>query len=178
MNKKIFVIILAFVVVFSLAACGAGKANEQIELDSEKTATPGVVKTETNDGNIDEEVAVENSTNAEPEAFADAEAAAYHTPAPNATAAPVATPVPTKAPAPEEETEDADSETEGDYQPSVGLTEYELYNAMSGEEQQAFMESFGSVEAFMSWYNSAREEYESGRIEIDGSEINAGDLVG
>ena len=178
MNRKVFVIILALVMTLSFAACGTEKAEDQSDEVVEETAVPSTVSAETNDGNLDEEMSAD-SVESEPEAFADGEVAAYHTPTPATSAAPVATPVPTKAPAAEEKPEeDADSETEGDYEPSVGLTEYERYNAMSGEEQQAYMESFGSVEAFVSWYNSAREEYESGRIEIDGSEINAGDLVG
>ena len=52
-------------------------------------------------------------------------------------------------------------------------TEYERYTAMSGEEQQAFVDSFGSMEAFFEWYNTAKEEYEASKkdVEISGDEI-------
>ncbi len=54
-----------------------------------------------------------------------------------------------------------------------GASEFERYNAMSGAEQQAFMESFETVEAFFEWYIDAKEAYEASRgdIEISGDEI-------
>ena len=42
-----------------------------------------------------------------------------------------------------------------------GSTEYERYLAMSGDEQQAFFESFGDPAAFFAWLNNARAEYEA-----------------
>lgn len=59
------------------------------------------------------------------------------------------------------------------------LTEYEKYNAMSGEEQMAFMQSMG-VEKFFAWYDKAKAEYEALHpdIEIGDGIIDAGDLVG
>ena len=52
-------------------------------------------------------------------------------------------------------------------------TDYETYLAMSGEEQQAFVESFDSMEAFFAWFTAAKEEYESTHqdIEINGDEV-------
>ena len=54
-----------------------------------------------------------------------------------------------------------------------GETSFEQYNAMSGAEQAAFMESFDSVEAFFEWYNAAKADYEASakKIEITGNEI-------
>ena len=40
-------------------------------------------------------------------------------------------------------------------------TEYEKLLEMSGEEQQAFMESFESLEAFFAWLEEAKAEYEA-----------------
>ena len=59
-------------------------------------------------------------------------------------------------------------------EPAVqGVTEYERYTAMNGEEQQAFVESFGSMEDFFEWYNAAKKEYEASKkdVEISGNEI-------
>lgn len=59
------------------------------------------------------------------------------------------------------------------------LTEYEKYNAMSGEEQMAFMQSMG-IEKFFAWYDKAKAEYEAAHpeIEIGDGVIDAGQLVG
>lgn len=53
------------------------------------------------------------------------------------------------------------------------LTEYEIYLSMSGEEQQNYMQSFDSVEAFFNWHTAAKEEYENTRkdVEITGDEV-------
>lgn len=51
-----------------------------------------------------------------------------------------------------------------------GVT-YSQYNAMSAEEQQAWFNSFESVEAFFGWYNNAKAVYEANNeaIIIDGN---------
>ena len=60
------------------------------------------------------------------------------------------------------------------------LTEFEKYNAMSGEEQMAFMQSFETIEAFFTWLNNAKAEYEAANpgIEISGGEIDVGEIIG
>ena len=56
---------------------------------------------------------------------------------------------------------------------------YESYQAMTGEEQMAFMESFESMEAFFAWFNAVKEEYEENLIVIDGSTpIDLEELLG
>lgn len=37
---------------------------------------------------------------------------------------------------------------------------YEAFMALSGKEQQAYQESFTSIQAFFDWYNAAKETYE------------------
>ena len=63
---------------------------------------------------------------------------------------------------------------------STGEMTYEKYNAMSGDEQLAFFETFDSVEAFIDWYNAAKEKYEKEHpyIEIDGGEIDLDSIFG
>lgn len=39
------------------------------------------------------------------------------------------------------------------------VSEYDAYMNMNAEEQQAFIESFPSLEAFMNWFNKAQEEH-------------------
>ena len=46
---------------------------------------------------------------------------------------------------------------------------YPEYLAMSGTDQAAFIESFGSYESFFAWLNAAQAEYEDQRIPIDGT---------
>lgn len=59
---------------------------------------------------------------------------------------------------------------------------YEDYMAMSPSERQAFVESFGSIDAFWEWYDAAYADYEARQetIEVggDGGGIDIGDLVG
>ena len=59
-----------------------------------------------------------------------------------------------------------------------GLLTYEEYWAMSGKEQQAYYESFDSVEDFFAWYNTAKAEYEAANPGIDAGdgEIDLGEL--
>lgn len=57
---------------------------------------------------------------------------------------------------------------------------YEEYWAMSGTEQQAYYESFPSVEDFFNWYNEAKAEYEASHPEAgegDRPDINVGPLL-
>lgn len=59
---------------------------------------------------------------------------------------------------------EAPAATEPEYSAGVGVpdegvvTEYDEYMNMSADEQQAFIESFESMEAFMTWFNKAQEE--------------------
>ena len=64
--------------------------------------------------------------------------------------------------------------------PAAETTNYEGYHAMSGAEQKAFMESFGSVEDFFTWYNAAKEAYEEQHpdIEIGDGAIDIGGMTG
>ena len=58
---------------------------------------------------------------------------------------------------------------------------YEEYIAMSGEEQQAFLERFDSMALFFAWLNAAKAEYDENQNDIeiggDGS-IDLGEIVG
>lgn len=53
----------------------------------------------------------------------------------------------------------------------TGVTYLEYYE-MSADEQQLFIDSFGSLDAFFAWHTAAKEEYESGRTPIDGGNLN------
>ena len=63
--------------------------------------------------------------------------------------------------------------------PDSGEVTYEEYYAMSADEQASFINSFESYEAFFAWHTAAKEAYESGRIEIDGTTpIDLGEILG
>lgn len=84
--------------------------------------------------------------------------------------------------APEETKPKSDQETtpNREQETKSELTEYEKYNAMSGEEQMAFMQSFDTIEAFFAWLNNAKAEYEAANpaIEIGDGEIDIGAIIG
>ena len=84
--------------------------------------------------------------------------------------------VPVETTAPYEESKPADSQGDS----STGEMTYEKYNAMSGDDQMAFFNTFDSVEAFMDWYNAAKEKYEAEHpaIEIEGGEIDLDAIFG
>ncbi len=58
--------------------------------------------------------------------------------------------------------------------PAPEDVDYETYNAMSGDEQLAFLESFDSMQEFFDWYNAAKAKYEA---ENPGIEIGPGGTV-
>lgn len=53
--------------------------------------------------------------------------------------------------------------------PNPDTLTYQEYIAMDGELQQAFMESFDSVEAFVEWYNAVQKAYFDTLEEIPGT---------
>lgn len=59
-------------------------------------------------------------------------------------------------------------------------TEYEWFHALSGEEQEAYMDSFDSIAAFFEWYNAAKAEYEElhPSIEVGDGNIDLGQIIG
>ena len=58
---------------------------------------------------------------------------------------------------------------------------YVEYNALSGEDQEAYFNTFDNIEDFVAWYNAAKQEYESSvtQIEIgDDGAVDLEDLLG
>jgi len=80
----------------------------------------------------------------------------------------VAEPEPTKAP--EKEVIVVEEVQTNDEKPGCA---YEDYQNMSAENQQKFIESFDSMEAFFVWLNDAQEEHEkhSNAIEVGGNTV-------
>lgn len=60
-----------------------------------------------------------------------------------------------------------------------GQMEYEKFRDMKAAEQQAFLESFESLDAFFEWYNRVKEEYAAAHpaIEIGDGVVDMGDLM-
>ena len=63
------------------------------------------------------------------------------------------------------------SQTESSGPVEIG---YEEFQSMSPKEQQEYMESFPSIEAFFEWYNEAKERYleENPPIDIDDGNVD------
>ena len=57
------------------------------------------------------------------------------------------------------ETEPAET-TPVETTPQVTITEYEWYLSLSAEAQQAFFETFDSIDAYFAWLNNAKAEFE------------------
>lgn len=67
---------------------------------------------------------------------------------------------------------------EDDEQESGGVT-YLDYHNMTATQQKAFIESFGSYDAFFAWHEAAYQAYLDGLVEIGGdTTIDGGDLSG
>lgn len=61
-----------------------------------------------------------------------------------------------------------------------GQMEYEKFRDMKAAEQQAFLESFESLDAFFEWYNRVKEEYAAAHPSIEIGEdgvVDMGDLM-
>lgn len=58
--------------------------------------------------------------------------------------------------------------------------DYEKFHNMSARKQQAFMESFDSLDQFFAWYNQAKAAYEAANppIDVGDGNIDMGDLIG
>lgn len=68
-----------------------------------------------------------------------------------------------------EGTEPAPSEPSPSVPPVSNSVTYLEYYQMTGEQQQAFINSFDSIEAFFAWHTAAKEAYEECWTPIDGS---------
>ena len=74
-------------------------------------------------------------------------------------------------------------ETEAPTEPEAteddGEMTYEKFMAMDAAGQQAFINSFPSMDAFFEWFNAAKEAYEASRneVEIGDGSFDIGDLI-
>lgn len=164
MNRKIFALILAALMLMTLAAC---KTEEEPTITTFEDI-PGVALVP-EDYWDDEELSEGDIIVTLPKDTQEAETDGEEAPAQ------------TTDPA-QEETEPADTEqeTQKPTESVTEMTQYEWYHNLSGEEQMAFMESFDSMAAFFDWYNAAKAEHEQQRPSIDISDgnIDLGDLIG
>lgn len=97
----------------------------------------------------------------------------------------VTTPPATNPPAtqPDEETkptEPSGGNGGGNNSGTAVQTEYERFHAMSPAEQQAFMESFESIDAFFAWYENAKAEHDAAKppIDVGDGNIDLDDVIG
>ena len=81
-------------------------------------------------------------------------------------------------------TETTEPKTDGEHEvgitePQAGALSYAEYLAMSPAEQQAYYESFSSLEEFIAWHNAAQAEYEEAHdIPVVTGPIDIGDYMG
>lgn len=186
MNKRVFVVLMLMLLVFGITACKKNVESADI-VESANTVEPtAVAEKKDNTENVTVPGVEINDENIEDMAWDETES----------TTDPKAETISTTPTAPAEN-DDADGvveetdptefsdETPADTKPADGgaekqLTEYEKYNAMSGDEQLAYMQTFNSVEAFFTWYNNAKAEYEAANssVEIGSGAIDIGEIIG
>lgn len=166
MNKKIVILLMVVVLISTLIGCGkkpeepetvATESTEIVETMVEETEVyvPGAAKNILSEEDFEEVTTTEETQ-------------------PSNAAATEATDPESKEEDKQAEATDPSSPSEEGIQETTEattpvteeLTEYEKYHAMSGAEQKAFTDSFGSMEAFFEWYNAARAEYEGKNAEI------------
>lgn len=81
-------------------------------------------------------------------------------------------------------TETTEPKTDGEYEvgstePQAGALSYAEYLAMSPADQQAYYESFPTLEEFIAWHNAAQAEYEEEHdIPVVTGPIDIGDYMG
>ena len=197
--KKLLTILCVLLVLLSFAGCGENTPTEpeQSQLSSQPTGTEphlpaeGMTQdtsaTETTVPDAAQPTGTEGGT-ATTESTTQSATQPATEPSTEPTTAPATEPTtePSTAPATEPTTEPS---TEPTTEPVTTkpekpqlVAEFEAYEAMTGKEQEAFLKSYpGGVPAFIAWYNTAKEAYESyyPDIEIDGSgSVDLGEVTG
>lgn len=185
MKKRIAALLMATLLILMLTACKKGGE----EATTGETATMETTTVETTEPYVpgvgpnifdDEEALAElegtEATEAEEKNNSESEKEPTKATEPKATE-PKATEPKATEPTPTEPKPTEPKPTEA--APVVEQTEYERYLAMSGDEQKAFMESFGSIEAFFEWLNTAKAEHEALKpdIPIEDGKVDLGKVV-
>ena len=164
MTKRLIALLLAAMMILC-AGCKGKQANDAALAETQPGATEAPVPTETlhpalADNPFDDadytEPAAETEEVTEPAEETEAATEAATEPAKE-----------TEAPTEPEATEDD------------GEMTYEKFMAMNATEQQAFINSFPTIEAFFEWFNAAKEAYEASRneVEIGDGSFDIGDLI-
>lgn len=165
MNKRILTLLVALFILITLSAC-VNKNEEQIQVsqtfEASPTRVPSVITNTITIDDIEEPMHTPLVTS---------ESVQPSIPPTETTDSAEESPAPTSAPA---------ESPENNAITAPSATAYEQYNAMSGDEQIAFMESFDSVDAFVAWYNAAQAEYNASRpaIEVEGGVIDMSEIIG
>lgn len=175
-QKKLLCACLTLVLVCTLAACCTGGGESTAPVPSEQGQTP--VETVPT-ASIPDVVEVEEWTEpeqsqpmtTEPIRESDEEPAADG----DSASAEENTTVPTETTEPKTDGEHEVESTE----PQAGALSYAEYMAMTPAEQQAYYESFPTLEEFIAWHNAAQAEYEEAHdIPVVTGPIDIGDYMG
>ena len=161
-SKKILMLVLALAALL----IGCGKANKAENISKPAVTTEAVTTTEASIPGLEDSIFDDETEPAETEA-------------------PTET---TESTEPAETTEDTETTEPVESEATTPSTEpaqpqqmdYMTFQNLSGAEQQAYMESFASLEQFFAWYNQAKEEYEAANppIDVGDGNIDIGDLLG
>ena len=161
-SKKILALTLALAVLL----IGCGNANE-VETTAEPTVTTeAVTTTETSIPGLEDSIFDDETEPTETVAQTD----------PTETTEPAET---TEKPQPTEP-EEPETTAPTTEPPVPETVDYMTFQNMSASQQQAYMNTFGSLDLFFAWYNQAKADYEAANppIDVGDGNIDMGDLVG
>ena len=176
-NMKLFIaFLICIAVLFSATACGV--TEKKPNATAQPTQNNESEKDSSSDASIDPTSGSENAipntpTSGESESTVNPNTAPENTTSTNEPTTPDNTTTPESEPAesnPDQESEPVQTSPEN-LTPNADADAYLAYYEMSAAEQQAFIDSFGSLDAFFAWHTAAKAAYEAERTPIDGSPI-------
>lgn len=156
MNRKIALLLIALLAAAVFCACGK-------EDPAQPTTDPAATQPNTTAGTVTEPVSGGDGVT-EPLPTENGEEPTESEGTEPSTPEDPTEPTPTEKPTEPDPTDPKPSEPV-----NTAVTYYDYYYVFTAEQQEAFINSFPSVEEFFVWHKAAKEEYESERIPIDGT---------
>ena len=177
MKQKQFVCVIT-VMLLILAGCGKQNVVEPTTVAPETTAEaiPVPATTEESIPGVEDSIFDDETVPTTEETQPQTEVTE-----PQETTKPTEATKPTETSKPEEtQPQETAPATEPSQPAAKPQTAYESFQNMSADEQQAYMESFESIDAFFTWYNDAKAEYEAANppIDVGDGSVDMGELMG
>lgn len=166
MNRKLITLLMAALLVLTVTACHSNEIPSTEPSDeTQESIRPGLVELE---DPIDNPFSSEPTNNCDPTENTEPTADMNNSPTEGDKDSTEESTTPTEIEKdPTEDTVPPTTESNGQGSMSANAQAYAAWLNMSGEQQQEFMNSFDSIEAFFAWLNAAKAEYEAQNPGID-----------